>query len=206
VELNVSTPVKIFALAALVLGLAAAGALTVLGPSGGGSSASEVNGVKLDDQGRVIATPKMAETVAKEASDRAAVPRKALSPPARPKKAVSPPAPKPRELVAENGLPRVVANALLTHEVVVVALYTPRGKTDPIGFSEAKQGASLARAGFVPVNVFNARISAPLMAKLGAVLRAPTVLVFNRSGVLTTRLDGFADRETVAQAAHNAAL
>jgi hypothetical protein len=205
VELNVSTPVKIFALAALVIALAAAGALTVLGPSGGASSASEVNGVKLDDQGRVIATPKMAESVAKESSDRAAVPRKALSPPARPKK-VAAAAPKPRELVAENGLPRVVANALLTRPVVVVALYTPRGKTDPIGFSEAKQGARLARAAFVPVNVFNSRISAPLMAKLGAVLRAPTVLVFNRAGVLTTRLDGFADRETVAQAAQNAAL
>lgn len=205
-ELKVSGPVQIFAVAAVVLGIVAAAAMTVLGPSGGGAAtAGEVGGVRLDEQGRVISTSK-ATSAAKKANARVAAPKTALQPPstAGRKRPQAPARPKPRKTVAQNGLPLAVANALKTHSAVVVALYTPEGKLDPIGFVEAKQGAALAHAGFVGINVLDSRTAAPLMTKLGVVLRAPTVLVFKRPGDLATRLDGFADRETVAQAAQNA--
>ena len=215
-ELKVSTPVKIFALVAILAGLAGFGAMTFLGGSGSESAAGEVDGVQLDAQGRVIAAPKAAKAVAAKANARTAAPKVALKPPSVAAKAApsaqknasapaAKPKPKPRRAVAPNGLPTPIADALLRNSSVVVALYTPDGKVDPIGFAEARQGAALARAGFVAVNVFDTRVAAPLMTKLGVVLRAPTVLVFKRSGDLATRIDGFADREMVAQAAHNAA-
>lgn len=204
--MNVSGPVQIFALVAVILGVVAASAMMFLGPSGDSSTAGEVGGVQLDAQGRVISAPKAANSIAKKANARIAAPNAAVKPPsAAVRKSPVRSAAKPRKPVAENGLPRVVADALLRHSTVVVVLYTPKGKIDPIGFVEAKQGAALARVGFVAVNVFDTRIAAPLMRKLGGVLRAPAVLVFKRSGDLATRIDGFADRETVAQAAQNAA-
>jgi hypothetical protein len=205
--MNVSGPVQIFALVAVILGVVAASAMMFLGPSGSdGSAAGEVGGVELDAQGRVISTPKSADSIAKKANARVSAPNASVKPPsAAARKNPARSTAKPRKPVAENGFPRVLADALIRHPAVVVALYTPKGKIDPIGFAEAKQGAALARVGFVAVNVFDTAIAAPLMRKLGVVLRAPTVLVFKRSGDLATRIDGFADRVTVAQAAQNAA-
>lgn len=199
VELKVSTPVKIFALVAIVAGLGGVGALTFLGGDGG-ASASAVDGVQLDEQGRVISAVGAGTKRSANSPSRATPAKVALKPPStatRPSK--------PRRTVAPNGLPRTIADALRAHPAVVVALYTPQGKIDPMGLAEAKQGAALARVGFVGVNVFNTRTAGPLMTKLGVVLRAPAVLIFRRSGDLSMRIDGFADRETVAQAALNAA-
>ncbi len=202
VELKVSGPVKVFALVAVLAGLCVVGGLMFLGPSAGEAAASDVGGVQLDAQGRVIA-------IARKANARIAAPKSVSKPQptSTGKKSGQSPSggTRPRNAVAPNGLPRAVAAALSRHAAVVVALYTPEGKVDPIGFAEAKQGAALARAGFVAINVFDARTAAPLMTKLGVVLRAPAVLVFKRPGDLATRIDGFADRETVAQAAQNAA-
>ena len=116
----------------------------------------------------------------------------------RPKKA----APKP--IVLLPGLPAEVAAALRTHELVVVSLYDPQARVDQISLAEASAGAKVAHAGFVPLNVLGQRQAGPLVRQLG-VLPDPAVLVYRRPGDLVARFDGFADRDTVAQAVLNAA-
>ena len=109
-----------------------------------------------------------------------------------------------RPAVAPNGLPWAIADALKKSDVVVVSLVAPQPAVDGLASAEAAAGAKLARAAFVRVNVLSQAQARPLVAKFG-VLKNPSVLVFTRSGEVNVRLDGFADRETVAQAAENAA-
>lgn len=112
------------------------------------------------------------------------------------------PAPKP---VAPNGLPSSIASALQWNEVVVVSLYAPDLPLDDMALQEARAGATAAGAGFVALNVLNESQSRPLAEKLG-LLEDPAVLVFKGGGDLFVRLTGFADQQTVAQAATNAGL
>ena len=112
------------------------------------------------------------------------------------------PAPKPVPVLP--GLPPNLAAALRKHELVVVSLYDPQARVDRISLAEASAGAELAQAGFVPLNVLRQDEAGPLMRQLG-VLPDPAVLVYRRPGKLVARFDGFADRDTVAQAVANAA-
>lgn len=111
-----------------------------------------------------------------------------------------------------DGMPGTLALALRSHRVVVVSLYTPGASVDAMATEEAKHGAALAGAGFVSFNVADDKVVAPLSSLLtGAptpadrVLDGPAVLVFERPSSLFVRFNGFADRDTVAQAAANAA-
>lgn len=113
------------------------------------------------------------------------------------------PQPKPAPTVAANGLPISIANALKANAVVVVSLVVPGASVDELARAEAQAGAREAGAGFVTVNVLDDKQGSPLAAKLG-VLEAPAVLVYARPDSLFVQLEGFADRETVAQAAANA--
>jgi hypothetical protein len=123
---------------------------------------------------------------------------------AKPAAVVAPkPRPKPEPAIAANGLPLSLAAALKQHRVVVVSLVVPGGSVDELARAEARAGARDAAAGFVTINVLDRKQSAPLTAKLG-VLEAPAVLVYRRPDALFVQLEGFADRETVAQAAANA--
>jgi hypothetical protein len=134
----------------------------------------------------------------------AAAPSHAASAPAKktPEVAKKAPAAKPR-LVAANGLPIVIANALRRHRVVVVALYASDVPLDRLARTEARSGARDAGAGYVAVNALDRKRSEPLATTTG-VVDAPTTLVFRRPGTLVGRIAGFADRVTVAQAAANA--
>ena len=119
---------------------------------------------------------------------------------ARPK-----PKPKPRKVVAPTDqLPRAIRLALAADRVVVVALYDPRAKIDGTAMREARAGAEKAGSSFVPVDVRDNGNVDSLNSKYG-VLQDPAVLVLRPPGSLVVRIDGFADRETVAQAALNAA-
>jgi len=111
-----------------------------------------------------------------------------------------------------DGMPGTLALALRSHRVVVVSLYTPGASVDAMATEEAKHGAALAGAGFVSFNVADDKVVAPLSSLLTAaptpadrVLDGPAVLVFERPSSLFVRFNGFADRDTVAQAAANAA-
>jgi hypothetical protein len=113
----------------------------------------------------------------------------------------------PAVAIATDGLPLAISRALAMHAVVVAVLYDPQARTDAISTAEAKAGAALAHAGFVPVNVLR-RSEIQAIAEQLRVIHAPTVLVFRRPSAgepaLYVQLTGFADKETVAQAAQNA--
>ena len=102
------------------------------------------------------------------------------------------------------GLPAPLATALGQHETVVVALYNPYSQVDGIAFAEAKAGAQLGGAGFVPLNVLSKAQVGKLTEQLG-LLPDPGLLVYIRPATLVVKISGFADKETVAQAAQNAA-
>jgi hypothetical protein len=120
--------------------------------------------------------------------------------------------PKARHPAVIDGMPAGLALALRSHDVVVVSLYTPGASVDAMATDEARQGAALAGAGFVAFNVGDEKVVSPLASLLteaptaaDRVLDGPAVLVFERPGSLFVRFNGFADRDTVAQAAANAA-
>jgi hypothetical protein len=110
-----------------------------------------------------------------------------------------------------DGMPAALALGLRSNSVVVVALYAPDSSVDAMARDEARQGAAAAGAGFVALDVSNEKVAAPLTSLLtgGAtaadrVLDDPAVLVFQAPRTLFVRLNGWTDRDTVAQAATNA--
>jgi hypothetical protein len=129
--------------------------------------------------------------------------------PARKRKAKPTPAPKPKPkpkaAATDDGLPGALSAALARNRVVVVSLYAPDVELDDMAMQEARAGAAEAGAGFVALNVLNESQSRPLTKELG-VLEDPAVLVFRRPGELIVRFSGFADKQTVLQAARNAGL
>ena len=100
-------------------------------------------------------------------------------------------------------MPAEIAQALAANRVVVVSLFDPAAKIDGTAMSEASAGAQLAGTTFVSVDVTTDQVDA-LNARYG-VIQDPAVLVLRPPGDLVVRIDGFADRDTVAQAAANAA-
>ncbi|HET7554934.1 MAG TPA: hypothetical protein VFJ75_04710 [Gaiellaceae bacterium] len=208
-SLDARLPVLAAAVGVAVLALA--GGFLMLGRGQSSSSAAEpvikpLHPVKK----HVAAAPKQATTkkvvVAKKATAVKAKP--AVRPAPKPKVAAKP---KPHTPAVIDGMPSALAMALRAHPVVVVSLYTPDSSVDAMATDEAKHGAAAAHVGFVAFDVADNKIVAPLSALLtGAptpadrVLDGPAVLVFERPGTLFVRLNGFADRDTVAQAAANA--
>jgi hypothetical protein len=156
----------------------------------------------------LLDAPAAAKKVAAKASAAAkdagkVTPAVKAKPAVKPKPAAKPAA--PVRLIAANGLPSRLVAQLESHDVVIVALWGSGGKIDAMSRDEAAAGASAARAGFVPIDVIkNSREAEALTLKLGFVLRAPAVLVFKNPDTLANTLDGFRDRETVAQAALDA--
>lgn len=137
-----------------------------------------------------------------------------LAPPklslARNAKAKAEKAPK-RQPAVIAGVPTPLALGLRHHGVVVVALVTPKSTVDQLTLAEAKAGAAGAHAGFVTIDVSNNAQVAALSALIGSnadpanrLLDAPAVLVFQRPQTLYVRLNGYADADTIQQAAVNA--
>jgi hypothetical protein len=152
------------------------------------------------------AKPTAAASAATRAKAKAPVKKPVKTRAAKPKPVVvALPAPPARaaEPVDDGGLPRVLSAALSDHRVVVVGLYDPQAAVDEIALAEARAGAAAAGVGFVALNVFAESQSRPLLEQLGT-LENPSVLVYRRPNTLFARIGGFADRETVAQAAANA--
>jgi hypothetical protein len=210
--LTLSAPVKIFAVLAVVLAVAGVGFMTFMAPADVEETAAPII-LPKKTQG-VLQTPAAAKKVQAKANAASKAKTNAASTttPAKPTpasttagKPVAPkaePEPEPAPSgVAANGLPMQLAAALNRNDVVVVALWGTGGKIDEMSRDEAAAGAALSGAEFVPINVIdNAKAAEALTLKLGFVLRAPGVLVYTRPATLANRLDGFRDRETVAQA------
>jgi hypothetical protein len=121
---------------------------------------------------------------------------------AAPHHPVVPPKMKPAVPAPANDLPAAIRNALAADRVVVVALYDPAAKIDGAALAEAKAGARLGDGAFVPIDVRSHAVDS-LNARYGAV-QDPAVLVLRPPDSLVVRIDGFADKDTVAQAALNA--
>jgi hypothetical protein len=103
-------------------------------------------------------------------------------------------------------LPQPLQWQLAHHKVVVVSFYNPSSNVDAISVAEAHAGATAAGAGFLLVSVLDNKVAGILTALLpgGGLLPDPGVLVYRAPGDVALRLDGFADRDAVAQAATNA--
>jgi hypothetical protein len=103
-------------------------------------------------------------------------------------------------------LPQALQWELAHHKVVVVSLYNPASDTDAISVAEAHAGAVEAGAGFLLVSVLDNKVAGILTALRpdGSLLPDPGVLVYRAPGNVAIELDGFNDRDAVAQAAKNA--
>lgn len=188
--------VRILAAAGFAAMLALLGGFMLLG-GGGSSSSAAVPVIKplhpVKKHVAATATPK-AKAPSKKVLAKARVKRKAHVP------------------AVIGGMPSALALALRSHSVVVVSLYTPDSSVDAMATEEARHGAEVAHVGFVAFSVADEKVVSPLTSLLtGAptpadrVLDGPATLVFIRPNSLFVRLNGFADRDTIAQAATNAA-
>lgn len=188
----VTSHTRLVALVAMLAAAAAAGGIFVLTRSPDSSASSAVPTSHAQAL-RTAPKPARAGRASKGPAPRRATERTA----ARRTAPVRKPA------VAANGLPAVIVDALRRHRVVVVSLYASDGVVDRLARREAAAGARQAGAGFVGVNALDRRRSEPLALETG-VVEAPSTLLFRRPGTLALRLDGFADRVAVAQAAVSA--
>jgi hypothetical protein len=197
VTFTLSPPVRYAALLGLLAAVLIAGGMMVMGH--GKSAAAIPHVIKHHPFGPGVKTkttvaPKKHSTTAPKAKATPSVP-------------AAPKAPqKPSAVIAAlaAGLPAPIANALGRHQTVVVSLYNPYSQVDGISFAEARAGAKIAGVGFVPLNVLSEAQIGGLTQMLG-LLPDPGLLVYIRPGTLVVKISGFADKETVAQAAQNAA-
>jgi hypothetical protein len=198
VTLTLSPPIRYAALAALILAVLVGGGMTMLGHGGGKSSVAGPTVIKHHPFG--AGAKKQATAPAKKHATPQVKPKTRPHPPA-----VTRATDKAVVLAAlAAGLPKPIATALGRQKTVVVELYNPYSEVDGISFAEARAGAKLAGVGFVALNVLSEAQVGQLTETLG-LLPDPGLLVYVRPGTLVARISGFADKETVAQAAQNAA-
>ena len=191
--LNLSPPVRIAAICGLVFAVVVGGGLKFLG---GGEAAVTPHALNPHPFGIERGAKEKPKAATAKPKQHAAAKAKPKAAPAYNRAAVS--------AALAAGLPAPVAAALGRNRLVVVSLYDPYSEVDGIAFAEARAGAGLAGAAFVPLNVLSQAQAGKLTEKYG-LLPDPGVLVFVRPSTLLVKISGFADKETVAQAAHNAA-
>jgi hypothetical protein len=98
---------------------------------------------------------------------------------------------------------RGLAGALEENKVVVVLFYTPGSNYDAIQTREARAGAAAGGAGFLAVDASRDRQVASLAAAF-EIRDAPAILIVKQGFRVAVQISGYADRETIAQAAANA--
>jgi hypothetical protein len=201
VSTQIGAPVRIVALVGLVAALAVGAWAFAAGGSTGTSSSS------AEEAGSVARHPIPA---AKSAAAKLSTHNKATAAgkpdvvrTSKPKAATHPRKAKPATSKAGQA-PTTIASVLRRHRVAVVLLYDPQSRINSYSLGEAQLGAGQAHAGFLRINVLKQRQALPFAQTYG-VMHAPTVLFFARPGKLVQKLVGFADQDTVAQAALNAA-
>jgi len=200
VTFTLSPPVRIAALLGLLAAVLVGAGMMVIGR--GEPSEATPHVIKHHPFGASAKPAKPASATPAAASKKHST-AKATTTPAQP---IHKAPEKPSVVAAalKAGLPASIATALGQHKVVVVSLYNPYSEVDGISFAEARAGAQLAGAGFVPLNVLS-RAQVGKLTELLGLLPDPGLLVYVRPGTLAVRLGGFVDKESVAQAAQNAA-
>jgi hypothetical protein len=208
-----SAPVRVFGLVAVLAAMAMGAYMMTAGRGGGtesvdNSALSPLKAIKPAEQAASKLSAHNKATAAGRAT--AAAPAHAAVKPksatAAPKASPATPAAKPKPTVnLAKGTPTTIAGQLATHDVVIVLLYDPHARVDDYSLAETQLGAKDAGAGFLAVDVMNQRQASPFTTAYG-VLQDPTVLFFKRPGKLALKLVGYADHDTIAQAAKNATL
>jgi len=200
---KISLPVRILAIALVLIGAAGMLAMRTMGASTESTpiplpvKKSQAAAKPAPTSVPAKAEPEQAKAAAGAPTAKAPKPRAPRIQPAKPKPVVNP-------VVPPTGFPVVVDKALRRHQILVVSLVVPGARVDELGAAEAKSGARLSGAGFLALNVLNEGVARALLSKLDG-LEDPSVLVLKRSGEIALELDGFVDRETVAQAVANVA-
>ena len=205
-DLTISRPVRIFALVAVV---AAVGGIAMLmlrpktpatPPVVSNNAAAPLT--KVAPQG-TSTTPSTASSKAKPPVITSVASPKATATATARTATVAPTKPAVAPAVAADGLPAALASALHKHRIVVVSVFDPESQTDAIAYAEAKAGAAEADTGFVAISLLDSVAAGALTTQLpgGGLLPSPGILIYRRPDTLVYRLDGFADRDTVAQAA-----
>ena len=188
---KISLPVRIFAILIVLAGLAGMLAMRTLSPSVDESAPIPQPVRKAQPSAPAKAATKPAKVATSARTTKAQKPAKA-----KPKPVLNP-------VVPPTGFPVAVDRALREHAVVVVSLVLPGARVDELAAAEAEAGAKLGGAGFLALNVLNEGVARTLLTKLDTATD-PSLLVLKRSGEVALELNGFVDRETVAQAAANA--
>jgi hypothetical protein len=220
VALTVSPAIRVVALIGLLLAVGLGGAMRLMGGSADSATAvvpskssaiTRAKSVGARASARAehptvpgAATHKARATHKTTAAKTAAAAKPKLTP--APAEAAVKPTHAPRKVspALAAGLPLSLAQGLAVNRVVVAVVYNPQSEVDGVTMAEARAGAAMAGAGFVGLNVLSQAELGKLTERFG-LLPDPAILVFRRPTHLAARIDGFADKETVAQAAENAA-
>ena len=221
-NLTLSPPIRIAALAGLVLVIVAGGASMMLGHSKSSTPAPTTPVHRTP--ARTATTPAATKT-AKAAKTAAASQKHATTTAgatsahraaalaaaaaevkaearAKAKAAAARRAAARRGNLVDADLPEPLAWQLSQHKIVVVSTYDPQSAVDEISVAEAHAGAAEAGAGFLLVDVLNNAVAGLLTGILpnGGLLPDPGVLIYRAPGTLALRIDGFVDRDAIAQA------
>jgi len=202
-SLSVSPPVRIMAFLGLAAALALGAGFMLMGRKSDSVAAPAVV-IKHHPFGPGASKKTTPSASHPAKAGHAAKTARAVKPAPIVRKAPEKPAAEVAALAA--GLPAPLARALGQSPVVVVELTDPQSEVDAIAFAEAKAGAELAGVPFVPLNVLDQAQVGKLTEQFGQVLPDPGLFVYRRPATIALRIDGFADRDTVAQAAHDAAM
>jgi hypothetical protein len=204
VNLAVSQPIRILALVGLLAIVGLGSTTMLLGRSHPTTSTAEPAHVRTKKPTVPVAHMSAKPHVVHKTPVVAATPAKPTV--ATHRKTATPAAPKHQGNLVYADLPAPLQWQLSQHKVVVVSLYDPNANVDAISVAEAHAGAVDAGAGFLLVSVLDNKVAGILTALLpgGGLLPAPGILVYRAPGNIALRIDGFADRTSVAQAAQNA--
>jgi hypothetical protein len=207
VDLTVSRPIKILALILVIAGAGGVASMSMLGKSSPASAPTNLSVGQIRARAHQTTTPAAEASAAKPAAKTATKPHTApavkapiaTTPAATTTTAVKTPPP----TTSADGLPLVLHAALKRHRIVVVSIFDPQSQTDAVSYAEARAGAAVAGVGFLGVSLLDNTVAAPLTAALpgGGLLPNPGLLVYRAPGVLVQRIDGFSDRDSVAQIA-----
>ena len=204
--MTLSPPIKILALIGVIAVVALGASTLLLGKSS--SSNVRTSTARPHTAAAIVhQTPAHVKTTAHvTAKKHAAVTAKHASKAKHVAHAKHKPKPVTRGNLVYEDLPAPLQWQLALHKVVIVSLYNPNADVDAISVAEAHAGALDATAGFLLVNVLDNKVAGILTALLpgGGLLPDPGVLVYRAPGDIMVRLDGFADRTSVAQAVTNA--
>jgi hypothetical protein len=108
-----------------------------------------------------------------------------------------------RPVLIDANLPAPLRHALHSSREVVAVISSPGVPGDLDAVREARAGAAAAHVGFTVLDVTRSPVASALAAWAPQAVD-PTVLIVKRPGSVAVELDGYADKDMVTQAALDA--